>query len=484
MMGKKTKRKGSQDLQASNGLEVVSKEHFLNRLKGMTSTCVECEKERSKPVKSRRRQSKVNSPIVIKLKDSLKQAATKASHKRSAKEPKKTENSPAMLKFSDLLFAHTESTFDLKDAKNWKNFNSFLSAIEKVHHKDHHPEMLLANLDPAFWVNQDKLSLQMLNNVVLGNDKDLKLGSSNNSKPGSFIHNNIDVICNDLSSSSSKTNDDQSTTSEDISEVSSVVSDVSESQTESDSVASCTGEELVPEEIEKLVEFTSGFSLTKYDCPQQECPECLAMFYKSFQNQEKSDATSSNDDQQKENERPKPKQQKPHSKKKAKKVTAPSPRKVLADKVNTSINKKSTAVTVKQQHKTRPVKTSVVSVASIIKDKPLEPVIVETLNSVYVDLTDSDISFTVYKSESPNPPQLMDWYYNQHMYNTSNFWYPHSYPPYNQPYGGHGGYNYFNPGMYYPTHVYTVPRPICVPRDLECLQSSKLCMIPAQDIRK
>ncbi|KAK2156697.1 hypothetical protein LSH36_207g05036 [Paralvinella palmiformis] len=325
-------------------LEVVSKETFQQQLEGMSS-CVGCQKERLKDVTCRKltRHSrkgnhvKSNSPIVVRLRDTIKvsvkgkirdavacsdiesdissddessgttsAACTSSTSQRSSTSspPPESPREHVPRKLKGIRTCRMR-----RSQRNGKNFNAFLSAIEKVHSKErgfhlfnnlsqeynwhskeyknpicglvpHSNELLLNNAMAAY---QSSINSTFLRNVT-------GVGSTSHChgrachhvcpKPKAFQtinKNKIDLICNDLSSDSPSCD---STASVDESEYMSVCSSAdSLSESEASSIGDPVPEELSKEELEKLAEFAAGCPLKRYTCPPHQCPECLAAYY-------------------------------------------------------------------------------------------------------------------------------------------------------------------------------------------------------------
>jgi CCR4-NOT transcription complex subunit 6 len=471
-MGKKGRRGNKQETVSMANLEVVSAESFQQRLEGMSS-CVDCLKERSKDAvvsreaRGRRHRKptrvRLNSPIVVRLQDTIK-VSVKHKLKPSPRssdiesESSSSDDGSSLKKETVSLSRKHLSGHLLRLSRNDKNFNAFLSAIEKVHLKDHGTlSGRLENLEEYVCRVKDKaVANTLLNNSINCrtsiNDKD---GKSNCRSLEAFIQSqNIDLICNDLSSKSSAFDSDESSTDE-PSEDSSALSSPEESSSESDLVSSSESleEELSKEELERLTNFTTGFAVTKYECLPYECPECLAAYYTYAQyhtqgsdfyksQEEDYDLTDVESDSSESAE--------------SSNSGCPPPQEVI----------------VKSGGKVE------VSVAWLSDDKKLRKrkSRYQKGNSVTVDLSDTDVEFSVqYHPDTPleqsNHVYQQDWYF----YNSYNVY---GFIPYAYPYA-------FLPPYYmmYPLWYATIPKPICVPRDLQCLKSQRLCMVPAHEVK-
>ena len=330
-------------------LEVVSKETFQQQLEGMSS-CVGCQKERLKDVASRKltRHSrkgnhvKSNSPIVVRLRDTIKvsvkgkirdavSCSDVESDVSSDDESSGTTSAACSSSSSSSSTSQRSSTSSTppesprdhvprkpktlrpcrmkRSQRNGKNFNAFLSAIEKVHSKDRGFH-LFNNLSQEYnWHSKEYKnpvpglapdgSDLLLNNAMAAYQSSISstflrnvtgVGSASHCHARACPHvcpklkafqsmnkNKVDLICNDLSSDSPSCD---SAASVDESEYMSVYSSAdSLSESEASSVGEPMSEELSKEELEKLAEFAAGCPLKRYTCPPHQCPECLAAYY-------------------------------------------------------------------------------------------------------------------------------------------------------------------------------------------------------------
>lgn len=235
------------------------------------SSCKRCLKERSKgnnrwKQKSKRKDrcNKANTPIVIPFKDTLKAALNRkqkslAETLRAKKDSMDTDSKSSESDAQDDVVSPKE----IKTKKDVKNLSALISVLEKSHQKQTFsaPSNLVKNSKKSyskFVVNY------VLNNSYMTHD--------NGDKPRSIVEcDNVDLICNDLNSS-----EKSSITEESESDNGSVISS---SEIQSDSDASSTQletpeSEFTKEELEQLARYTTGCPLIRYDCPPADCPQC------------------------------------------------------------------------------------------------------------------------------------------------------------------------------------------------------------------
>ncbi len=462
-------------------LEVISAENFQRRLEGIHSSCLDCLRQRAREAHSdshqthkRRKTSRIrlNSPIVVRLQDTIK-VSVKNRLKRSPKSSDVDSDQS-----SDDGFPCKKETVSLNNIihnKSWKslrgdkNFNAFLSAIERVHLKDHGSlSANLENLEEFVRSTKEKHRIGgFLNNSInnLGSISDKDQAAIRRSLE--FLEkDNVDLICNDLSSKSSAIDSEECGEDSEQSENSSIISSTEESQSESDISSDSQGEDLSTEELERLTEFTTGYPLTRYDCPPHECPECLTAYYaytSSYYPECPSHADySSNDSDDTASDISELEDRRSRTEAKY------AVRVLQKGKVEVSVGAlHHHSKRQKQQHQQQHHRYN--------NRRPSRPNY-EHLNSVYVDLSDTDVAFSVqYHQLSENSDgsavgamSLPDW-----------FMYPYGimgYMPVSLPY-------YLMPIYYLPYPLLTMPKPICVPRNTRCLSSSKLCMVPAHEVK-
>ena len=281
---------------ASANLEVVSEEKFAKRLEGLgSSSCINCQKERTKGQGHRRqnqkgkhKQVKTNSPIVIHLKDTLKAALqhrqrsveddSETSVRSADSEVSHDEQLPSLAKYShrDLHRDACRGHRDIKRRQNkskkkdHKNLNALISVIEKAHLKDsRHLEYNLAGFNCH-------LGTKMLNNATHCVEVD-------GAKRRSIIEcDNVDLICNDLYSGGKQQQQPDDTES-DKSSVTSSSESLSVSDSDGVPADDAPPFELTAEELSKLADYTTGIPFIRYDCPPSECPECLNTAWYTYQ---------------------------------------------------------------------------------------------------------------------------------------------------------------------------------------------------------
>nr|KAG5710458.1 hypothetical protein BaRGS_022276 [Batillaria attramentaria] len=232
----------------------------------------------------RRKPAKANTPIVIHLKDTLRSALQQRQRSfdtDSDVSVRSTDDDLAQDTFGDVSsipefipqYMHQQyhqpvcSTLSHRREKSKKNLTALISVIEKAHHKDS------CNIEPNLSHNSNRSKLShLLNNAVSLSDK-------SQAQHRSIIEcENVDLICNDLhkKEKGGETVDDTDSVSDKSS-----VSSSSEAFSDSDSqvVEEHVGFEFTPEELERLAEYTTGYPLYRYDCAPSECPECLSAWY-------------------------------------------------------------------------------------------------------------------------------------------------------------------------------------------------------------
>ena len=435
-------------------LEVVSAENFQRRLEGISgiaSPCVDCQRERARDLPrptmeqgftARRRKGsrmRLNSPIVVPLQDTLK--AARVSAKCGTKLRNKSVDIDSDMSSDDGLPPSQESNIKtqqlqaLKCLRDGKNFNAFLSAIERVHQKDH-GSLTSANLQQYLRCFKDSGQMALLNNALQAH-----MGST---RSRSLDKHKVALICNDLQSK------DMSAESEDTSEESersSIASSSEEFPSDSDlsSSTDSTADELSPVEVRSLAHYTTGYSVTKYHCSPQDCPECLASAYAS-NHATSCPATDSESDSSCEGCE-------------AEQNAGPSFEVTVTGqgKVEVSVG----ALHSPRQRRRRQQNRSY-------------------SNSVYVDLTHSDISLSIQYHQGVSAAHSR---HQAALTATPQDWYT-AYP-----YGGILGYvpmpyPYYMMPLYYTLPPLSMPKPLCVPRSTACLASQRLCMVPASQVKQ
>lgn len=319
---------------SSRSLELVSKESFRQRLEGMSSSCLDCLTEHRKDLTthsgvsslaattstcstqklSKSNRIKRNSPIVVCLRESIRLAEAKSrarvpttltniSHSRKAEDdqpPKENEKE----KFASVSYSLSTSispplsssgthvpnnSVATKPEKGSKNFNAFLSVVEKVHRKDNQPQLSVQNLSSSSYdgiqerqnfAQSDAFRESLSGETVLNNKTLIGPGDTSltieTARMAFAEKNNVDVICNDLRSSRPDTHSGVFEDSDPSD------SSCRHSSSESSDMEPEVFEEehgLSKEELDRLSEHTDGFAMRRYELPPHECPECLSAYF-------------------------------------------------------------------------------------------------------------------------------------------------------------------------------------------------------------
>jgi hypothetical protein len=519
-------------------LEVISEENFLKRLEGMSS-CEDCKHERSKSSQSKHRRqvknkkkfrqqnkARTNSPIVIKLSDTLKPQKSRRRGSKGAKVEEETVN--VNTASSGII---SSSGLEMASSKSEKNFSAMISILEKCHQKHFSPEFSL-NL------NMDS-SLCPERNVLLNNTRSPLPHTRNTpTSPKQFfvLSNNVDVICNDLSGKPSSVGEGDS---------SSLVSLTHSRAENGESNTILVEKDLSKEEMSQLVEYTTGFAVTRFDCMQLDCADCITwpssvatcrsvedlvdpdddtdnssessdatdtdtatVISTSFSSSslpsvsestsssspvsssdEHSSTTAETSSESEEDEKrdlakcakiTKPKMGRTEcalitKPKTVKAATVTKPKTVKATCSTKTFKKDAVTISTKGSSNTRE-KGNKKSEKDEAKFATPQIFTIQSKtgavqgDSVYIDLTDCDVEISVFYH--PKPTEF-DWCYQSPSAAPcyDGYWYyPTSVP-----------YTYF-PSYYMQPPVVSIPRPLCVPRDQDILASSKTCMIPAHEI--
>ncbi|OWF49841.1 uncharacterized protein LOC110451168 isoform X1 [Mizuhopecten yessoensis] len=262
-----------------DAVEPVESTYVKNFLKTHTTTpppCKKCQKERSRnspkwKQKSRQKPTKANTPIVIQLKDSLKAALRQKQRSLAETVVKCKDVEVSVDNEVDSSQGRDNITTNAKQLKrkhDVKHLSALISVIEKSHKKDRYTNFTHS----AQNTNSKLVANYVLNNASYGTD------TKDSSRPRSIIEcENVDVICNDLNSSEKSSVTTEDTESENGSTISS-----SEIQSDSDQSVSYENSEnskMSKDELEKLALFTTGCPLVRIDCPPSECPHCLSDMY-------------------------------------------------------------------------------------------------------------------------------------------------------------------------------------------------------------
>lgn len=281
--------------QTCGSLEVMSEERFQQCLAAMASKkaappCLQCLRERARhhgnkttpagpaPAEKRRHHRKAGRakrPIVVRLKDSIKVSVlsewdlSTSSSSSSSSEESSGRSTPAN---PPPVVVNVGRQLKKKPHPS-KNFNAFLSAIEKVHMKDLREDRRLLSSTLS-----DKAT-PLLNNALSHESfsKARSLGSLDG----------IDLICNDLHSDLSPPPSSSCPSSTDSGEQSDDTDSVRSCSPSSSGESSVSGEErparpLRRRELERLRAFTEGCPFVRYDCPPHQCSECLATYSRYY----------------------------------------------------------------------------------------------------------------------------------------------------------------------------------------------------------
>ena len=542
-MGKRGKRAGGDGPVATalkcvgrgRSLEVVSKEHFMMRREGMAevSSCCDCQRQRtetssgqaSRKCHRRRAHGRLHSPVIMRLGDSINVSVK--NKLKNAEDSDASSDDGSYSSDSNMSYLNSGLTSYIYGQQQHgyyygddsKNLNAFLSAIEKVHQKDTTDlSSTLNNLDENVPCSKKSTRVSsptstlartaMLNNLLHYHSHATTVGgstcqgSSRYSKRNGFVpfeSDNVEVICNDLHSGGTTTGDGQNVNWDEYegSEESSSVVSSSESSTEYDTASRSDYDELSCEELHRLTSYATGYDLTQYNCMSAQCTTCVASQsatnfayqlwmpeyyaqgndllkvdsgmqeygYESYEDYNKCSSGSDNEC--------------------CSVVVSTGPGKV---EVSVSLSRD------KGKHNIRR-RRHLGSTGSNWQATPFA-----TLNTVSIDLTDSDVTFSVHypPSDSPaatyqTPATSMASYPSSSMYgnmysNNGSDYSPYAAYPYDMmapslaaPYGVYQ--SPYAPSAYYMYPMVSIPAPLCVPRNLKCLESQCLCMVPAQEIR-
>lgn len=440
------------------------------------SSCKKCLKERTgknNKWKQRqlRKQTKANSPIVIQLKDTLK-AALKQKQRTLAdtllKSKQREESEDCKLSNSDVSVVSDEeiaSSKEIKTKKDVKNLSALISVIEKTHRKDKKFHVGSNNLARNTRTKSSKFVADyVLNNATYS----LENADQVSSKPRSIAEcENVEVICNDLNESD-KGSYMEDTESDTVSTISS-----SESQCESDASNSqpeTMETEMTPEELERLAQFTTGCPLIRYDCSPSECPQCLSEFYYNYQYYYDQGMAHPF---QAPPETKEPQEESPESEAEGGMEVIEVSQSQVEDEAPEAEKIDTNSPSEKSDSPTKPSrKASTKQLLDIGIKSPQEPF----PDDVYVDLTDTDVTFTVYyhhdltedvESNYANTPTFLPPMVPYHMMTpfTTNpyFTVPYCYWPYMYP----PSYSLRN-SMYLPEDTESIPKTHMIPpKELE-----------------
>lgn len=233
-------------------------------------TCRKCQRERirnrefKQNKKVKRKQNRANTPIVIQLKDTLKAAMQQKQRSRRNLLEKQESNEAR-----DEGDVETDNSSDRGDAlnrnnrhrKNVKNFSAFIENSNKKTTAMN----IQSNLNEDNPFNEKLVAEYVLNNVT---DSQMLMKTCH--KRNIVECENVDVICNDLNSVELLEDTEES-------EISSTTSS---SEIQSDSDISYpqdipSSAEFARDELQQLAEYTTGCPLVRYNCAPSDCPQCL-----------------------------------------------------------------------------------------------------------------------------------------------------------------------------------------------------------------
>jgi hypothetical protein len=258
----------------SSSLEVVSQERFQQQLEGMSSSVdadrrskLEQQTQSLSQRSMRCSRGKRNMPIVVCLRESIRTHGGRRSSKLSAGSDRRTlsESSASVADVSvQTLISMSEelpSSAPPTDDKRAKNFNAFLSAIEKVHSKGHKLVQPARNVEHSIDRKKVNMTHSSATGLAVLNNEDPSAGSVDMLRPLELAHcKNIDLIHNDLKGPVRPLSD-------------SMISDDHSELTEPES--SC-GRSSSSESDSEPNEELSGDS---QDVAPHQCPKCLAAYY-------------------------------------------------------------------------------------------------------------------------------------------------------------------------------------------------------------
>ena len=541
-MGKRGRRAGGDGSVATamkcvgrgRSLEVVSKEHFMMRREGMAevSSCCDCQRKRtetsspSRKCHRRRAHGRLHSPVIMRLGDSINVSVKNKLKNAEDSDASSDDGSYSGDSYMSYLNSGLTSYIYGQQQQHGyyygddsKNLNAFLSAIEKVHQKDTTDlSSTLNNLDENVPSNKKSARVSsptstlartaMLNNLLHYHSHATTVGgstckgSSRYSKRNGFVpfeSDNVEVICNDLHSGGTTTTDGQNVNWDEYegSEESSSVMSSSESSTEYDTASRSDYDELSCEELHRLTSYATGYDLTQYNCMSAQCTTCVASqsatnfayqlwmpeYYAQGNDLLKVDAGTQEygyDSYEDYNT-----------------GSSGSDSECCSVVVSTGPGKVEVSISRsrdKGKHNYRR-RRHVGHTGSNWQATPFA-----TLNTVSIDLTDSDVTFSVHYPPNDSPaaptyqtPATSMASYSSSMYgniynNNGSDYSPYAAYPYDMmapslaaPYGVYQ--SPYAPPAYYMYPMVSIPAPLCVPRNLKCLASERLCMVPAQEIR-
>lgn len=474
-------------------------------------TCKKCQQERNRSKdnkhgkKGKKKQNRANTPIVIQLKDTLR-AAIQQKQKSKRNLLHKQESN----ELKDEVDIETDNSSDRSEPnfrnsryrKNSKNLSTFLNGVKKNHRKNYisyNYNHRKNDIDAPF--NEKLVAEYVLNNVT-----NAQLQSKLSHKKSIVDCENVEVICNDLTSIESNQED---------TEESEISSTTSSSEIQSDSDVSNPQEngygnhEFTSYELQQLAAYTTGCPLIRYDCAPSNCPQC--QWYTQCNEQKagyKSPLSSHFKSQSGKKNKSKKfahRNQKVPSKNTSATVeldnisntesdvenseVTDSPSETSAD-TDTSAGDSTSPVSKEksfhwgERRSTKSHKKQLLDIdiagkqsKSHISGSGHEP---PYLDSVYINLTDTDVTFTVYYHHSFMDTQSVypTSYANRFTSASITGTHHHDYVPcYSVPYS-YQQYMYWSA---FCNPIYTLPMPFC----LEPKESlPKIAMVPPEDLHK
>lgn len=257
-------------------------------------TCKKCQQERirgreyKQTKKGKKKQNRANTPIVIQLKDTLKAAIQQKQRSKRNLFQKQESND-----LKDDGDTETDNSSDRSEPvisnsqrkKTSNNFSAFINEMRKPDKKDY---PLQYNIHKKNGVT-NPFSEKLVAEYVLNNVTDAQVQSKSCHKKNIVECDNVEVICNDLTSIESTHEDTES-------EISSTTSS-SEIQSDSDisnPQENYGGHEFTSFELQQLAAYTTGCPLVRYDCSPENCPQC--QWYTQMNEHKPAHKTSSSQD--------------------------------------------------------------------------------------------------------------------------------------------------------------------------------------------
>ena len=464
--------------------------------------CKKCQQERYRNKeykqnnkKGKKKQNRANTPIVIQLKDTLKAAIQQKQknkqnwlQKQESNELKdegdiETDNS------SDRSEIHWRSN---RNRKKSKNLSSYFNDVRKTGRKDF---ALHSNTHKRNGI-ESPFTEKLVAEYVLNNVNDTQAPSKLCHKRNIVECDNVEVICNDLTGVEPAPEDTES-------EISSTTSS---SEIHSDSDISNSQEtngthEFTSYELQQLAAYTTGCPLVRYDCAPANCPQC--QWYSQVSDQKpvyKHPTSKSSSGKRTRSKKFAHKTHRVPIRKNTATVeldnisntesdvdvseVTDTPSEASAD-TDTSVCDNNSPVSkgksFQWEDRRKSQKKQLLDIDIAGRSKCLGSGKVQNdlyLDSVYIDLTDTDVTFTVYYHHSF--PETDSVYSNNYASPFTRITGPHHHdfvPFYSVPYS-YQQYLYWST-LYNP--MYTLPMPFC----LEPKESlPKTAMVPPGDLPK